>query len=575
MTVHLFGAASSPSCANFALKTTANDNEKALGSAAADFLRKDFYVDDGLKSVQSVDEAVNLIKNTKEMCSRGGFNLHKFVSNNKDVVRSIPECYRADAVNEIDLDLDSLPIERALGIQWCAESDSFQFPIVLEAKPCTRRGILSTVSSIFDPIRFVDPLLLEGKSILQALCRQSIGWDDAVPDEAKSRWEEWKLDLVRMKGFSIPRCYKPLDFGRVVRTELHHFSDASVVGYGQCSYLRFIDECDLIHCAFVMGKSRVAPLKSVTIPRLELTAAVCSVRVSVQLRHELDLEIDQEIFWTDSKVVLGYIANETRRFHIFVANRVQEIQDHTSVDQWRYVESKSNPADEASRGVKAKEISESKWLSGPSFLWKPEEQWPSNNQENQHIRELSSSDPEVKKAVVCSTSRVDSDENSTGSLIEDRLLYFSDWYRGKRAIALCLRYVRKLRARVQRKKSEALTLPELTVSELSAAEKLIIRSAQATAFSEVLTALKKDTAANRDVNVNAKKGTNTLRKLDPYLDEEGILRVGGRLRRANLSEKIKHPIILPRKGHVMLGMPLEAMLNQHNHNYSLTFNNKE
>ena len=159
MTVHLFGATSSPGCANFALKSTANDFEEEFGASAADFVRKDFYVDDGLKSVPLVDDAVKLIVSVKQMCSKGGFRLHKFVSNSKEVIRRIPEQDRADDVKELDLDLDSLPLERTLGIHWCVESDCFQLATVLQDKPCTRRGILSTVSSIFDPLGFIVPLL--------------------------------------------------------------------------------------------------------------------------------------------------------------------------------------------------------------------------------------------------------------------------------------------------------------------------------------------------------------------------------------------------------------------------------
>ena len=183
-----------------------------------------------------------------------------------------------------------------------------------------------------------------------------MGWDDPIPDEVKVKWERWRSDLLEVQHITIPRCYKPDNFGRVVNAQLHHFSDVSVKGYGQCSYLRLVNENQRVHCSFVMGKSRVAPLKPVTIPRLELTAAVCSVRISQQLQRELEYTIDQEYFWTDSKVVLGYIANESRRFHVFVANRVQEIQENTSVDQWKYVESKQNPADEASRGLKTQEL---------------------------------------------------------------------------------------------------------------------------------------------------------------------------------------------------------------------------
>ena len=159
MSVHLFGATSSPGCANFALKSTANDFEEEFGASAADFVRKDFYVDDGLKSVPLVDDAVKLIVSVKQMCSKGGFRLHKFVSNSKEVIRRIPEQDRADDVKELDLDLDSLPLERTLGIHWCVESDCFQLATVLQDNPCTRRGILSTVSSIFDPLGFILSLL--------------------------------------------------------------------------------------------------------------------------------------------------------------------------------------------------------------------------------------------------------------------------------------------------------------------------------------------------------------------------------------------------------------------------------
>ena len=188
MTVHLFGAASSPGCSNFALKTTADDNEGSLGSAPAEFLRRDFYVDDGLKSLPSVKEAVDLAESVKAMCDRGGFNLHKFTSNSKEVMRQIPEADRAEEIENLDFERDLMPTERALGIQWCIESDVFKFTVALRERPCTRRGILSTVSSIFDPLGLVAPVLLEGKSILQDLCFRNVGWDDPVPEKIQVRW---------------------------------------------------------------------------------------------------------------------------------------------------------------------------------------------------------------------------------------------------------------------------------------------------------------------------------------------------------------------------------------------------
>ena len=136
----------------------------------------------------------------------------------------------------------------------CIENDSFNFRITLKDKPCTKRGILSTVSSIFDPLGFVAPVLLEGKKILQELCKENTGWDDPVPDAVKLRWEKWRSDLRHIQELSVPRCYKPKHSGHVVKTELHHFSDASNKGYGQCSYLRLIDEQGNIQCSFVIGK---------------------------------------------------------------------------------------------------------------------------------------------------------------------------------------------------------------------------------------------------------------------------------------------------------------------------------
>lgn len=190
--MHLFAATSSPGCSNFYLKSTANDNEEETGSKAADFVRDDFYVDNSLKSMPSVSEAVQLIKDVKDMCRSGGFNLHKFTSNSKEVIHSIPTKDRAEDIKNLDLDQDFLPIQHTLGVQCSIENDSFNFRITLKDKPCTTRGILSIVSLIFDPLGFVAPVLLEGKKILQELCKENTSWDDPVPDTLKARWEKWR-----------------------------------------------------------------------------------------------------------------------------------------------------------------------------------------------------------------------------------------------------------------------------------------------------------------------------------------------------------------------------------------------
>lgn len=339
----------------------------------------------------------------------------------------------------------------------------------------------------------------------------------------------------------------------MISTQLHHFSDASTTGYGQCSYVRVVDDKGQIHCSLIMGKARVAPLKMVTIPRLELTAAVVSVRVSDIPRQELQYERVEEIFWTDSKVVLGYIKNDSKRFHVFVANRVQQIRDQTSPSQWRHVETKCNPADDASRGITAKELVESsRWISGPEFLWMPEDQWP-QPLEDQDLVSLSD-DPEVKKVTSYATRT-----QEPWNLVES-LNYFSDWHRACRAGAICLRYKQKLRQLASSKKERCTETvkrhqrPALTVEEVLSAEREILKAAQKDAFSREMGMLKPfqegQDRSSAQQKKRAMKATSLLYRLDPFLDHDEVLRVGGRIQRGHFTNDTKFPVILPRKGHV-------------------------
>lgn len=185
----------------------------------------------------------------------------------------------------------------------------------------------------------------------------------------RMQWIKWRGELVVLSQLKVPRCYKLCYFGDVSSVELHSFLDASTSGYGQCSYLRMItSNGGDIHCALVMAKSRVTPSKPITIPRLELAAALISVKASMFLQRDLRYREMKEVFWTDSKVDGGYISNDTRRFHTFVANGVQSIRDHTTPDQWRRASTKENPADQASRGLNAQALIDSvRWRSSPDF----------------------------------------------------------------------------------------------------------------------------------------------------------------------------------------------------------------
>ncbi|XP_026012239.1 uncharacterized protein LOC113014739 [Astatotilapia calliptera] len=513
MKVHLFGASSSPGCANYGLKYLAKEHCHSH-PAGSQFIEKDFYVDDGVTSTNTVKEAMQLAQEAREVCRKGNLRLHKFVSNNHTVLQSIPASECAVNINIRDLTFKDMPQERALGIQWSIEKDCFKFDNTLKVQPATRRGILSTVASIYDPLGFLAPYVLNGKKILQEMCQHGVGWDDPIPNALKPRWVSWQSDFVNLDKLNIPRCYLPANFGETKEIELHHFSDASSSGYGQCSYLRAKNAKGEVHCSLVIAKARVSPTKLTTIPRLELTAAVVSVSVSNMLREELCYGA-KEYFWTDSKVVLGYINNDARRFHTFVANRVQRIRESTSPQQWFYVPSELNPADGASRGVTVNELNKSIWFTGPSFLWKNE--LPTA----QPVElDLTIGDPEVRKVQTMLTKVTD-----TVSLAEC-LSKFSSWSKAIKAVARLIRRARHIKSNAS-----------ATVSEQKNAELVIIRRVQSQAYEQEIKQLKKGEQLPHH---------NKLFKLDIFMDTDGLLKVGGRLQHAT-SDTFKHPIVIPKE----------------------------
>ena len=221
-----------------------------------------------------------------------------------------------------------------------------------------------------------------------------------------NRWTRWRDSLVELQNLSVPRCYRPKDFGSVTRAELHAFSDASQDAIGAAVYLRQFNEANEVSMALVYGQARVAPLNPTSIPRLELCGAVLAVQAAQRVIKEIDLKISDVIYYTDSKVVLGYITNESRRFYVYVANRVELIKSMSTPEQWRYVETDLNPADLAMRGVPSSKLIEPSWLVGPEFLCKPERTLPTNE-----TFALVASDPLVRKAVFSASVNTHDEEN--------------------------------------------------------------------------------------------------------------------------------------------------------------------
>jgi hypothetical protein len=220
----------------------------------------------------------------------------------------------------------------------------------------------------------VSPVILRGRLIFQEATRLQLSWDEIVPFDLQQKWYVWLQDLAKLSNFKFPRCVMPFDEADVV-LELHNFSDASKKPYGCCTYLRCIDKQGRIYTSLLIAKSRVAPLKSVTIPRLEQQAAVMAAEIDHMLRSELDLGLARSYFWVDSEIVLKYIMNEFRRFHVYVSNRLSVIHKLSSPDKWLHISGKQNPADVVSRGERADGLDMKLWCQGPEFLKLYKNEW--------------------------------------------------------------------------------------------------------------------------------------------------------------------------------------------------------
>lgn len=516
MTVHLFGARSSPACATYGLRYLADEFKQLShhNSSSHHFIHRNFYVDDGLISVSSESEAIDLLKQTQSLCATGQLRLHKIASNSRAVMTAIPRSECASALANLDLTSEPLPQERSLGVLWDTNHDKFTFQYEDPTKPDTRRGVLSTVASVFDPLGLISPFTLKGRMILQEACKSNSEWDAPLDSSLHKGWSDWKSDLANTHLIQVPRCVMPDTLGSIQSAQLHTFADASNTGHGHCTYLRLVDTNRRVHVSLLASKARVAPIKPVTIPRLELQAATGAVKAANKYAKELDLPDLTHHFYSDSRVVLGYIHNTKERFHTYVANRVATIRNLSDPDSWSHVPTTINPADMASRGTSISELIHSHWFSGPQFLWTEPLSLP-----QQPSLSVDSDDPEVKQATthtIVTTKPMPT--------IDQYLEYFSDWNRAIRWMATVRKAMNKF--------------PELNIKD---AESSIIKHVQLNYFSDEINAL----IENKPINKSS-----SLIKLNPFLDDNQILRVGGRLQESSLSLEEKHPQIIPKGSHL-------------------------
>ena len=305
MTVHLFGKVDSSCCCNWALRQTAENYQGSYDQEIAETITRYFYMDDYLNSFPSKEKAIEITLRVIEKLKTGGFNLIKFLSNDRNVLKSLPN--NSHSPKLLDLDLDNMPIERALGVLWDPNYDVLKVKCVNKDVPFTKRGILSFTSSIFDPLGILAPAILFPKLLIQELWRKKIDWDDVIPNELLIRWTKWRSNLSKLSSIYIPRWYYTMQIHNQT-VELHIFADASEIAYGAVAYIKAINKGE-INCSFVQAKSRLAPIKkrSLTIPKLELQATLIASRMKKVIEHELDINFTKIYLWSDSTTALKYI----------------------------------------------------------------------------------------------------------------------------------------------------------------------------------------------------------------------------------------------------------------------------
>ena len=367
---HIFGAKDWPTCANFALQKTAKDNIRKFPDAAQPVLDK-FYMDDYLDSLETPHEALSRSKKLVELLKLGGFKLTKFISNTPHLLDEIENNDHL-CQPKVILVSDEKASSHVLGLKWDHRKDTL---VVSRGTKCddsnkvTQRLVLSLVAKVFDPIGLVAPFTVTARLLLKDIWRLSgQNWDNTLPIEMMNRFKVWSLDLPKLCNLTIPRSFFSGAFDQL---ELHVFGDSSQDVFSSIAFHRARVKSEGIgrtEIAFVLGKARVAPMKCLTVPKLELQAALLATRLKVDIIKALTIPLSRVFMWTDSTTVLQWLGSLDKQ-PIFVANRVSEILESTTVDQWFHVPTADNPADAGTRGMSAENLRTSSWLTGPSFLF--------------------------------------------------------------------------------------------------------------------------------------------------------------------------------------------------------------
>jgi hypothetical protein len=512
-----YGTASAPYHATKALQVLAKENKEdlPLASVAA---AQDFYVDDLMSGAPDVTTAIELKNQLLELTRRGGLHLRKWSSNSTEVLESLPPELRETKL-PLTFDLDETV--KTLGLRWNPATDEFSFKVQLSpaAEEHTKRNLLSEMAKIFDPLGWLAPTVVRAKILLQSLWKLELGWDDSLPTSIQEEWLTYRYNLSTIEQLRIPRVVLPVD---AKHPQLLGFCDASQKAYSAVVYLRVKTSTGPL-VSLISAKTRVAPTKQVSLPRLELCGALLLSDLMDTVQDSLKLKIEEVRAWTDSTVVLAWLKAHPSRWKTFAANRVTQITDSIPFSAWSHIKGEENPADCASRGIDPSELkSHSLWWKGPSWLMDDQLQ-PQLIPEPDRMEDVEREEKSVKVQVNRTSVSTSSLAHRCSSLKQLKIVtaYIKRWIWNHRAPAA---------------KNQPKTGP-LTPEELDEALLLWVKRAQNEEFAEELHQL---------TNGKPVSSKSKLKSLQPFLDSSQILKVGGRLRHSALSTGQKNPTLLPR-----------------------------
>ncbi|XP_018377833.1 PREDICTED: uncharacterized protein LOC108770661 [Trachymyrmex cornetzi] len=496
---------------------------------AARSLLNDTYVDDIITGADTIEDACILQGQLISLLAKGCFEAHKWCSNAVEALDGVPANLREFNTN---LSLSNSDVTRTLGLEWNPVSDELQFTVQSLEDASSKRAVLSVISKLFDPLGLVGPVMTTAKILMQGLWEIKTGWDDPLPDAFLNKWRTFQQSLMDVNLIRIPRIVTNISkAGRVI---VHGFCDASENAYGACIYIQWKgDTSDEISVGLLCSKAKVAPLKKQSIPRLELCSALLLSKLIVNVKQAIQVKVVETHAWCDSMVVLYWIRGDASRWKSFVSNRVTKIVDNLPAANWRHVKSSENPADLLSRGATPVKIRDNRlWWYGPK--WLSESLRPAHGEElHPNALESDMADAEIEakgRSHLCHLNiQQFSPNESLHRLIQD----CSTLTKIERSLAYCLRFLHNCR-----KEPRDRLRTRLTLQEINESRRMIIKYTQSFYFQEELGNLQ---------GQGQMKASNKLYQLHPFLDENGILRVGGRLQEAPWTFERKHPILLPAK----------------------------